>query len=121
MPGRWRTWIFGGSRCAILSWAAGTPAGRAAQFPAWLPLIGAGRSLPARWQGAGVLVDCGGTRAKHGIAFDERYIQLAFVVSPGSGHQEIANIDERDEIEDLVLAIQDDELIAGATRQAKDS
>ena len=46
---------------------------RAAQFPAWLPLIGAGRSLPAHWKGAGVLVDCGGTRAKHGIAiYDEQ-------------------------------------------------
>ena len=47
---------------------------QAAQFPAWLPLIGAGRTLPlgnvpADCQGAAVLVDCGGTRAKRGIAF----------------------------------------------------
>ena len=39
-----------------------------APYPAWLPLIGAGRSLPAYLRGAAVLVDCGGTRAKRGIA-----------------------------------------------------
>ena len=52
---------------------------QAAHAPAWLPLIGAGRTLPigsvpigsvpVDCRGAAVLFDCGGTRAKRGIAF----------------------------------------------------
>jgi len=52
---------------------------RAARFPAWLPLIGDGRSLPPHLHGAAVLVDCGGTLAKRGIAFydaQERMVEL---------------------------------------------
>jgi len=39
------------------------------EYPSYLPLIGAARSIPWELQGAAVVVDFGSTRAKRGIAF----------------------------------------------------
>jgi hypothetical protein len=120
--GAWREAVVDSAEVAVNCGEAGAPSS--------LIVVGHGRDAaahgagPQRHQEPGALPDFPQAflvAAAGHTAFDQRHIEGRFAVAGRRGHEEIANVYESSQGEQLVLAIQQDELVAGAAGEAENS